>query len=39
MSTLGLNFDFCNSEQFRELIVRDHQKYGRVIREAGIEVD
>jgi tripartite-type tricarboxylate transporter receptor subunit TctC len=39
MSTLGLNFDFRNSEQFRELIVGDHQKYGRVIREAGIEVD
>jgi tripartite-type tricarboxylate transporter receptor subunit TctC len=39
MSTLGLNFDFRNSEQFRELIVRDHQKYGAVIREAGIQID
>jgi tripartite-type tricarboxylate transporter receptor subunit TctC len=39
MSTLGLNFDFRNSEQFHELIVGDHQKYGAVIREAGIEVD
>lgn len=39
MSTLGLNFDFRNGEQFRELIVRDHQKYGTVIREAGIQID
>jgi tripartite-type tricarboxylate transporter receptor subunit TctC len=39
MSTLGLNFDFRNSDQFRELIVRDHQKYGMVIREAGIQMD
>jgi tripartite-type tricarboxylate transporter receptor subunit TctC len=39
MSTLGLNFDFRNSDQFRELIVRDHQKYGTVIREAGIQPD
>ena len=39
MSTLGLNFDFRNGEQFRELIVRDHQKYGTVIREAGIQMD
>lgn len=39
MSALGLNFDFHNSEQFRELIVRDHQKYGTIIREAGIQFD
>jgi tripartite-type tricarboxylate transporter receptor subunit TctC len=37
MSTLGLDFDFRNSDQFRELIIRDHQKYGTVIREAGIQ--
>jgi tripartite-type tricarboxylate transporter receptor subunit TctC len=36
MSTLGFNLDFRNSEQFRELIVKDHQKYGAIIREAGI---
>jgi tripartite-type tricarboxylate transporter receptor subunit TctC len=36
MSTLGLNVDFRDSDQFRELIVRDHQKYGTIIREAGI---
>src|SRR6266436_3140971 len=39
MSTLGLNFDFRNSDQFRELIVKDHQKYGTVIRDAGIHPD
>ena len=37
MSTLGLYVDFRNSEQFRELIVREHQKYGMVIRKAGIQ--
>ena len=36
MSTLGFNLDFRNSNQFRELIVRDHQKYGTIIREASI---
>src|SRR5215470_1991602 len=36
MSTLGLNVDFRDSDQFRELIVRDHQKYGMIIRDAGI---
>jgi tripartite-type tricarboxylate transporter receptor subunit TctC len=37
MSTLGLYVDFRNSEQFHELIVREHQKYGTIIREAGIQ--
>ena len=37
MSVLGLNIDFRSSEQFRELIVGDHQKYGAIIREAGIQ--
>jgi tripartite-type tricarboxylate transporter receptor subunit TctC len=37
MSTLGLNFDFRDSNQFRELIINDHQKYGAIIREAGIQ--
>jgi tripartite-type tricarboxylate transporter receptor subunit TctC len=37
MSTLGLNLEFRNSDQFRELIARDYQKYGTVIREAGIQ--
>ena len=39
MSTLGFDLDFRSSEQFRELIVRDHQKYGTIIREAGIHPD
>jgi tripartite-type tricarboxylate transporter receptor subunit TctC len=39
MSALGLDLDFRGSEQFRELIVRDHQKYGAIIREAGIRSD
>ena len=39
MSTLGFNIDFRNSDQFREMIVRDHQKYGTIIREAGIQPD
>jgi tripartite-type tricarboxylate transporter receptor subunit TctC len=37
MSTLGLILDFRGSDQFRELIVADHQKYGGIIREAGIQ--
>jgi tripartite-type tricarboxylate transporter receptor subunit TctC len=39
MSTLGFNLDFRNSEQFRELIARDHHKYGAIIREAGIQTN
>jgi tripartite-type tricarboxylate transporter receptor subunit TctC len=39
MSALGFNLDFGDSDRFRELIVRDHQKYGTIIREAGIHPD
>jgi tripartite-type tricarboxylate transporter receptor subunit TctC len=39
MSGLGFNIEFHNGDQFRELIVRDHQKYGAIIREAGIQTD
>jgi len=39
MSTLGFNLDFRDSEQFRELIAMEHQKYGAIIRDAGIRVD
>jgi tripartite-type tricarboxylate transporter receptor subunit TctC len=39
MSTLGFNLDFRDSEQFRELIAVEHQKYGAIIRDAGIHVD
>jgi tripartite-type tricarboxylate transporter receptor subunit TctC len=37
MSTLGFNLDFRNSDQFRELIISDYQKFGAIIREAGIQ--
>jgi tripartite-type tricarboxylate transporter receptor subunit TctC len=37
MSTLGMSVDFRDSEQFRELIAREYQKYGAVIRKAGIQ--
>jgi tripartite-type tricarboxylate transporter receptor subunit TctC len=36
MSTLGFNLDFRDRDQFRELIIRDHQKYRTIIRKAGI---
>jgi len=39
MSTLGLNVEFRDSNQFREIIITDHQKYGTIIREAGIQPD
>jgi tripartite-type tricarboxylate transporter receptor subunit TctC len=39
MSTLGFNIDFRNTDKFREMIVGDHQKYGSIIREAGIQPD
>jgi tripartite-type tricarboxylate transporter receptor subunit TctC len=39
MSTLGFNIDFRNAAQFRELIIKDHQKYGTIIRGAGIHPD
>ena len=37
MSTLGMSIDFRDSEQFRDLIAREYQKYGVVVREAGIQ--
>jgi tripartite-type tricarboxylate transporter receptor subunit TctC len=39
MSTLGLNIDFRDGDQFRDLIVKDHQKYGAIIRTAGLQPD
>jgi tripartite-type tricarboxylate transporter receptor subunit TctC len=39
MSTLGFNLGFRNGEQFRELIARDYQRFGAIIREAGIQPD
>jgi tripartite-type tricarboxylate transporter receptor subunit TctC len=37
MSMLGMSVDFRNSEQFRDLIAREYQKYGVIVREAGIQ--
>ena len=37
LSAVGLNSDYRNATQFRELIVNEHQKYGMIIREAGIQ--
>ena len=39
MSTLGFDIDFRDKDKFREMIVGDHQKYGSIIREAGIQPD
>jgi len=36
MSTLGFSLDYRDSNRFRELIITDHQRYGAIIREAGI---
>jgi tripartite-type tricarboxylate transporter receptor subunit TctC len=36
MAAVGLHLDFRNSDQFRELIIKSHQEYGTIIREAGI---
>jgi len=37
LSAVGLNSDYRKATQFRELIVSEHQKYGMIIREAGIQ--
>jgi tripartite-type tricarboxylate transporter receptor subunit TctC len=39
MSTLGVSVDFRDSEQFRELIAAEYQKYGAVVRAAGIKLE
>jgi hypothetical protein len=39
MSTLGMSVHFRNSDQFRDLIARECQKYGVIIHEAGIQPD
>jgi tripartite-type tricarboxylate transporter receptor subunit TctC len=36
MAAVGLHLEFRDSDQFRELIVNSHQKYGTIIREVGI---
>jgi tripartite-type tricarboxylate transporter receptor subunit TctC len=37
MSVVGLNGEYRDSAHFRELIVSDHQKYGAIVRQAGIQ--
>jgi tripartite-type tricarboxylate transporter receptor subunit TctC len=39
MSVLGYTLDYRSSDQFREMIMSEHDKYGKIIREAGIEGD
>ena len=39
MSILKYNIYFRDSDQFREMIVTEHHKYGTIIREAGIKPD
>jgi hypothetical protein len=33
---VGYDLDFAGSERFRELIAAEHQRYGIVIRDAGL---
>jgi tripartite-type tricarboxylate transporter receptor subunit TctC len=37
MAAMGQNLDFRNSEEYRERLASDHQKFGAIIRAAGIE--
>jgi tripartite-type tricarboxylate transporter receptor subunit TctC len=39
MSALGMSVDFHDSNQFRDLIARENEKYGVIVREAGIQPD
>lgn len=39
MSTLGMSVHFRNSDQFRDLIAREYQKYGAIVHETGIQPD
>ena len=39
MSTLGYTVDYRNSDRFREMIMSEHDKYGKIIREASIQGD
>jgi hypothetical protein len=34
-----MSVDFRDSDQFRDLIVKEYEKYGNVVREAGIQPD
>jgi tripartite-type tricarboxylate transporter receptor subunit TctC len=37
MAAMGQNLDFRNSHEYRERLAGDHQKFGAIIRAAGIE--
>jgi tripartite-type tricarboxylate transporter receptor subunit TctC len=37
MAAMGQNLDFRNSDEYRERLAGDHQKFGAIIRAAGIE--
>jgi tripartite-type tricarboxylate transporter receptor subunit TctC len=37
LSALGYAFDYRVGDGFREVIVKDHERYGAVIRDAGIQ--
>ena len=37
MTTVGLNSDYRSASRFREIIASDYQKYGAIIRDAGIQ--
>jgi tripartite-type tricarboxylate transporter receptor subunit TctC len=37
MSTMGQNLDFRDGDEYRERLISDHQKFGAIIRAAGIE--
>jgi len=39
MSAVGMTVDFRDGGQFRDLIAREYDKYGAVIREAGIHLE
>ena len=39
LSALGYDIDFAGSDALRDLIAGDHERYGAVIRDAGIVPD
>ena len=39
MSALGMSVDFRDSNQFRDLIAKENEKYGLIVRESGLQPD
>ena len=39
MSALGMSVDFRDSNQFRDLIAKENEKYGVIVRESGLQPD